>query len=225
MRPSDGTVFRSGPLTVTDPLIRLNGYTIYGLILDAYHVRDFQVALAPDIPKDEVLDRTYDILARAPGAGVQKTDDVRVMLQNMLTDRFHLKVHHEMKEMQVYALMVARKSARLKEAAAGARCSIRTALASGTRNNEVDFSGCPIERLADHLGNMMGNRAVLDRTGFGGQYDFRLVAIPQYRARGGSDPGDIDPLSAVGELGLKLVPQKAPVDVIVVDHVERPSAN
>jgi uncharacterized protein (TIGR03435 family) len=98
-------------------------------------------------------------------------------------------------------------------------------LASDGRNEEVVFSGCPIERLADRLGNMMGNRVVLDRTGFGGQYDFRLVAIPEYRARLRSDPADIDPLSAVGELGLKLVPQKAQVDIIAVDHVERPSAN
>jgi uncharacterized protein (TIGR03435 family) len=225
VRPSDGTVFRSEPLTVTDPLIRLKGYTIYGLILDAYHVRDFQVGLSPDIPKDEVLDRTYDIVARAPGVGVPKTEDVRVMLQNMLADRFHLKAHHEMKEMQVYALVVDRGRAKLKEAAAGARCSIRMGSATGGRNTEVVISACPIERLADHLGNMMGNRAVLDQTGLGGQYDFRLVAIPEYRVRGGSDPADIDPRSAVAELGLKLVPQKAQVDVIAVDHVERPTEN
>jgi len=225
VRASDGTVFRSGALTVADPLIRLRGYTIYGLILDAYHVRDFQVGLSPDIPKDEVLDRQYDIVARAPGAGRPRIEDVRVMLQNMLADRFHLKVHHEMREMQVYALVVARGGAKLKETAAGGPCAIHAGLAADGRNNEEVFSGCPIERLADRLGNMLGNRAVLDQTGLGGRYAFRLVAIPEYRARGRSDPADIDPLSAVGPLGLKLVPQKAQVDVIAVDHVERPSEN
>ncbi len=225
VRPSAPNVYRSGPLTVTDPLIRLEGYTIFGLILDAYHVRDFQVQLSPDIPKEEVLDRTYSIVARASDAGVPMIGDTRVMLQNLLGDRFHLQTHHETKEMQVYALVVTRGGAKLKGTAAGGRCSMRPGLASDGRNDEVVFSGCPIERLADRLGGMMGNRAVLDQTGLGGQYDFRLVAIPEYRALARADPGDINPLSAVEELGLKLVPQKAQVDVIVVDHVERPSGN
>lgn len=225
VRPSDGTRFRSGPLAVTEPLIRLEGYTIYGLILDAYHVRDFQVALSPDIPKDEVLDRTYDVIARAPGAGAPALDNVRAMLRNMLADRFHLRAHHETKEMQVLTLAVQHGGARLKQTAADGACAVRTKSAGDGRNIEVIFVGCSIERLADQLGNMLGNRAVLDQTGLEGRYDFRLVAIPEYRARAGSQPADIDPLTAVGELGLKLISQKAQVDVIAVDHVERPTEN
>jgi uncharacterized protein (TIGR03435 family) len=225
VRPAAGNVYRSGPLAVTDPLIRLPGYTIFGLILDAYHVRDFQVRIADAIPKEEVFDRQYDIVARAPGAGAPALDDVRAMLRNLLADRFHLQVHREPKEMQVLALVAGRGGAKLKPAAADAQCSIRTRLAADRRNNEDVFSGCPIERLADRLGSLMGNRVVLDRTGLDGPYNFRLVAIPNYRARAGAEPADIDPLTAVVELGLRLVSQKAPVEVIVVDRVERPTEN
>lgn len=225
VRPSKGNVFRRGPLTVADPLIRLEGYTVFGLLMDAYHVRDFQLKLSAPVPPEDIVDRMYDIVARTPGAGTPKIEDVRVMLQNLLADRFHLQVHHETKVMPVYALTVVRESARLKASASAAECSVRTRLASDGRNNQETFAGCPIERLADVLRNLTSDRPVLDETGLGGRYDFQLVAIPQYRARGGSDPADIDPIAAVAELGLKLVSKRAPVDMIVVDHLERPAEN
>ena len=225
VRQRQGTVFRSGPFTVSDPLIRLEGYTIYGLVMDAYGLRDFQLKISPDIPKDDIYNTMYDIVARAPGTGAPRIEEARVMLQNLLADRFKLRVHRETSEMQVYALRVGRSDARLKASSAGGQCSVHVGLANDGRNNEEVFSGCPIERLADRLGNLIGNRPVLDQTGLSGRYDFRLVAIPEYRTRGKSDPADIDPVNAVGELGLKLATQKAAVDVIVVDHLEKPTEN
>ena len=224
VRLHQGTVFRSGPLTVADPLVRLEGYTIYGLVMDAYDVRDFQLKISPDIPKDDVYDKMYDIVARAPGPGAPPIEDVRAMLQNLLSERFNLRVHHENIEMQVYALTVGRGPARLK-ASSASQCQVRIALANDGRNNEETFSGCPIGRLADRLGNMIGNRPVLDQTGLSGRYDFRLVAVPEYRTRGQSSPADVDPVAAVGELGLRLLPAKAPVDVIAIDHLEKLTEN
>ncbi len=224
VRESRGGVFRSGPLTVSGPFIRLEGYTIFGLVMDAYHVRDFQVKISPGIAKDDVLDRTYDIVARAPGAAAPPIEDVRIMLQNLLAARFHLVVRREPADMPVYALTVARGGAKLAPSAA-APCRLRTALASDGRNNEDVFSGCPIERLAERLGNLMGDRPVVDHTGLDGRYDFRLVAIPEFRTRTRSTPADIDPVTAVSELGLRLVPQKAPVELVVIDHVEKLAEN
>jgi len=225
VRQHQGIVFRSGPFTVSDPLIRLEGYTIYGLVMDAYGLRDFQLKISSEIPKDDVYNTMYDIVARAPGSGVPGIEEARVMLQNLLADRFKLRVHREVKEMQVYALTVGRGATRLRTSSTGDQCSVHVALSNDGRNNEEVFSSCPIERLADRLTNLIGNRPVVDQTGLRGRYDFRLVAIPEFRTRGQSDSADIDPVTATSELGLKLVAQKASLDVIAVDHLEKPTEN
>jgi uncharacterized protein (TIGR03435 family) len=167
----------------------------------------------------------YDIVARAPGESVAGIETARTMLRTLLADRLKLKVHREMKEMRVYVLVVAKNKPGLKANPAGGSCSVHVGLASDGRNNEETFSGCPIERLADRLGNLMHDRPVLDQTRLTGNYDFRLVATPEYRSRDRSDPADISAFTAVGELGLKLVPQKAQVGIVVVDHVEKPTEN
>src|SRR6185312_7525087 len=94
-------VFRTGPLTVSGPLVRLEGYTIFGLILDAYDLRDFQVSAAPEVRAhpEEIFDAMYDVVARAPGDGAPSFDEVRAMLRNLLGDRFGLTVHRYLKEM------------------------------------------------------------------------------------------------------------------------------
>jgi uncharacterized protein (TIGR03435 family) len=221
-----GHIIRTGPPTVSSPLIRLEGYTIFGLVMDAYHLRDDQLAFGTDAHPDDVYDTQYDIVARAPGDSVPSIDDARAMLRTLLADRFKLKVHRETKEMQVYALVVGKNGPRLKASSAAGPCSVHTGLANDGRNSEVTFSNCPVERLADDwLSNLIVDRPVLDQTGLTGNYDFRLVAIPEYRSLSRSDPADIPPNVAVGELGLKLVPQKARVDILAVDHVQKPDEN
>ncbi len=203
----------------------MEGYTVFGLIMDAWHLRDFQIAVATTVPKEDIYNTMYDVVARAPGERVPGIDEVRAMLRSLLTDRFKLEVHRETKEMPVYVPQVGKNGPKLKASPAGGECSPRVGLASDDRNDEEIFSGCPIERLADRLGGKIGSRPVLDQTGLKGPYDMRLVAIPEYRARGQSDPADIDAITAVGELGLKLVPGKAPVDIAAVDHLEKPTEN
>jgi len=226
VRPHRGSGVRSGPLyTVSSPLIRLEGYTVFGLILDAWNLRDFQIAVAPAVSKEDIYNTLYDIVARAPGEGVPDMDRVRAMLRSLLADRFQLRVHRETKEMPVYALQVGKKGARLKASAPGGQCSLHVGLASDGRNDEETFSSCPIERLADRIRGKIGDRPVLDQTGLKGLYDMRLVAVPEFRARGQSDPVDIDAIAAVGELGLKLVAQKAAVDIVVVDSLGKPTEN
>ena len=225
IRQQQGNVFRSGPLTVADPLIRLTGYTIFGVVMDAYHVRDFQLKISPDIPKDDVLNKMYNIVARAPGGGTPRVEDVRIMLQNLLADRFQLKVHREEQEMQVYLLQVAKSGLKLQVSSGSGPCSVRTGLAADGRNDEEVFSNCPMERLADRLKDKIGNRPILDKTGLTGMYNMRLVAAPEARTRRGADPADIDPRTAVREMGLTLTPAKEFVEIIAVDHLERLTEN
>ncbi len=159
-----GYVTRTEPLTVSSPLIRMEGYTVFGLVMDAYHLRDYQLAFGAVARPDDVYDTQYDIIARAPGKIAPSLADARAMLQTLLADRFKLRVHRETKEMQVYGLVVGKNGPRLKAASASGQCSVHVALAGDGRNNEETFSSCPIERLADRLTNI-GDRPVLDQTG------------------------------------------------------------
>lgn len=222
VRPHKGSAIRTGAFVVSSPLIRMEGYTVFGLVMDAYNVRDFQLAFGAVAPREDIYGAMYDIVARAPGNGVPGIGEARAMLQTLLADRFKLKVHREAREMPVYALVVGTNGARLKASSAAGPCSVHVELASDGRNNEETFSNCPVEELAGRLGN---DRPVLDQTGLTGTYDFRLVAIPEYRSRAGSDPADIPPVTAVRELGLKLVSQRSRIEIIAIDHLERPGEN
>jgi uncharacterized protein (TIGR03435 family) len=193
--------------------------------MDAWHLRDFQLNVATEIPKDDVYNKMYDIVARAPGVEVPGIDQVRAMLRSLLADRFGLRVHRETKEMQVYVLQPGRNGPKLKESTTDGPCSVHTGLASDGRNDEEIFSRCPIERLADRLRGKIDNRPILDRTGLTGRYDMRLIAAPEGRTRSGPDPADIDPVTAVRELGLTLATQRAAIDMIDVDHLETPTEN
>jgi uncharacterized protein (TIGR03435 family) len=226
VKPHQGPLtFRSGPLTVSSPLIRLEGYTVYGLVLDAYHIRDFQLKFAPAIRPEDVADTMYDVAAKAPGDRPPRLDDVRAMMRNLLAERFKLTTHRETKEMPVYDLVPAQNGPKLKASSGEGPCIVQTSLAPDGRNNQQTFSNCSIEVLADVLVNIMADRPVLDQTGLTGTYDFRLLAIPEYRTREGSDPNDISALVAVESLGLKLVARKGPVEILVVDHFEKPTGN
>jgi len=220
-------VYRSGPLTVSGPLVRLTGYTVYGLILDAYHIRDFQIVVAPGAVsrQEDLYDTTYDVLARTPGGEVPRIDDVRVMLRNLLAERFGLVVGHESKEMPVYMLTVDKGGPHLHASSQTGPCVVKTETAADGRNNIESFIACPVERLADRLTNLIGSRPVIDSTSLTGDYDFRLTAIPEFRTRGPADAVDIPPVSAVRDLGLKLTAGKSKVEILRIEHLGKLKEN
>ncbi len=75
------------------------------------------------------------------------------------------------------------------------------------------------------MDTLQADRAIVDKTGLTGRYDITIFATPDFKLRNSSEPGDISPLDAVRELGLKMEAKKDMVEVIVVDHVEKPSQN
>jgi uncharacterized protein (TIGR03435 family) len=137
------------------------------------------------------------------------------MLQNLLADRFQLKLHRESKDAPIYALVVAKNGPKLKESAPGAQGSI------GMSQGNLSARGVPVAALADQLSGPVFQlgRPVIDRTGISGIYDFTLDWA--------SDDSAPSVFTALQEqLGLKLEAQKGSVEVLVVDSMERkPSAN
>ncbi len=191
----------------------------------AYNLKNYQVA---DTPALEAVGETYyDIAAKAEGDGTPKQGEFRQMLQALLADRFKLKVHREMREMPVYALVVGKNGPKFKESSADANPSGNYGV--NGRNQTMSLSKATMEDVARDL-RVYVDRPVVDKTGLKGNYDIKMEATPAFRISRNpdnpSDPGDISAFTAVQEqLGLKLEAQKALIEVLVVDHVERPSEN
>lgn len=158
----------------------------------------------------------------------------RAMMQNLLADRFQLKIHEETRQLPVYALVVAKGGPKLAEAKGAADLH----MSSGGAGH-MNFEAAPMSTLAVTLTWMTG-RPVLDQTGLLGNYDFSLNWSPDdgqmqtYRGGGGgaadgtaaADPAAPSLFTAVEEqLGLRLESTRGPVHVFAVDHAEKPSEN
>ena len=153
------------------------------------------------------------------------------MLQTLLAERFQLKVHQETREKPVYALTVAKNGSKLKENAAGA--GIVKFNRTG-RDVAMVFMGTPIDSLIIQFPRMPGiDRPVLDETGLSGKYDFQFtltdVQLGMRVEQNGIPAADADSATVFtalqDQLGLKLEPRKAPIQVFVIDRAERPSEN
>jgi uncharacterized protein (TIGR03435 family) len=231
------------------------------LIMDAYKVKRFQISGLPswgDSGRD-----VYDIAATMPEGGTSTLDQARRMLQRLLADRFQMKIHHESKELPVYALVVGKNGPKLKptmvacglpEAPGGGEGrgagKVRDGATKGGANGRGGGALTLLNSwaLMPEMLSMFADRPVVDKTGLqesayctlDGQDPLFSVIMLVGPGAGGGRGGDQQARTAIPDAdstgasiftaveekwGLKLEPQKAPVDVLVIDHVERPSEN
>ena len=194
------------------------------IILYAYNLKNYQLDVPKSLP--EAYDTMYDIAARAEGDGGHTQDEFRQMLQSLLADRFKLRFHREMREMPVYALVAAKNGPKLKESAPNAESTGRMTVHG--RNYQASIPKASMDDVVRAIGNSFLDRPVLDKTGLTGTYDLELTYTPDIPSnrKGDPDPNDISIFTAVQEqLGLKLEATKALVEILVVDHVEKPTEN
>jgi uncharacterized protein (TIGR03435 family) len=185
------------------------------LIQDAFRVKDFQISGAPHWTETE----GFDIAATTGYSGDLTDKEMEPILQSLLADRFQLRLHRETKELPAYALVVAKNGPKLiaHSGDAGPDTSIR----HGPGKLTLSATKATMSRLSDVLSRRTG-RTVVDRTGLLGEYDLKLEWAPDPTA----ESVDASIFVALQEqLGLKLEPTKAPVEIVVVDRVERPSEN
>jgi uncharacterized protein (TIGR03435 family) len=210
--------------TQSDPHRRISGpraiwtaYPLVGLLMEAYDIQSYQISGGPAW----IMDR-FDIEALVAGKSELTKTQARELLRAVLEDRFHLKAHREKKEMAIYALVVAKSGPKLKESSA----DVKPGMTLGVRGQMVDmkFTAWSMARLAEQIaGNE--NRKVVDKTGLAGSYDFALSYL---RDRGADAPNQDGPslFAAVQEqLGLRVESQKGLVEMLVVEHADRPSPN
>jgi uncharacterized protein (TIGR03435 family) len=205
--------------SVSGPRLTLGAYGPAALVREAYNLERHELVFPPALAKAN--ETYYNIAAKAPGNDPVSRDDFRRMLQTLLAERFHLAFHREPKEMPVYALVVAKGGPKFKPSAPDAK---RHFLGSVNKRNQViTATRYTVADLALHLGFIGADRPIIDQTGLTGEYDFRVEATP---IRQTAEPDDLSIFTAVQEqLGLRLEPRRAPVEVLVVDRFEKPSAN
>jgi bla regulator protein blaR1 len=151
----------------------------------------------------------------------QQRQQISLMEQSLLADRFKLKVHFETRERPIYTLVIAKGGPRLTPAKEGEPTKL-----SFLNNGELTATAVTLDQLAHSpfLGPATHGQPVIDQTGLKGAYDFNLTSSPEQSATTiETDPPMFTAIQQ--QLGLKLVPSKGPVDVIVIDHIEQPSAN
>ena len=220
IRQHGGPLNRVNDYSASGPRLTLGAYNVQFLLMEAYDLKNYQVALPSEAP---VLSDFYDIAAEAPDGSAPSRDDFRQMLQALLADRFQLKAHREPREMAVYALVVDRNGPRLNAAGGDQRCAARIGpVRPQDRNYRYQYTDCPLDPLVNTI---QADRPVVDRTGLAGKYDITLTATPPFKMRDTVEPGDISLLDAIRQLGLKLEPRKESITVLVVDHIEKPSQN
>jgi len=143
------------------------------------------------------------------------------MLQAILAERFNLKIRRDTKVLPCYELVVAKGGAKLKESAPDAPGGY--SMNTGSNSSFINGHGMQLTSLAYSLSNTVG-RIIVDKTGLTGKYEIDLKWSPQENP--GSDDSGPSIFTALQEqLGLKLEPTKAPVESIVIEHVERPTEN
>ena len=210
----------------TDPgIFSIHNMTLHFCIEWAYDVRPLQITGPAWL--NEVR---FDINAKTADNNADD-DQLRLMVRAMLADRFGLKVHHEQKEQQVFALTVAKGGPKFH--ATGTKDASR--FTESATDGATGFSEDKTGAMADHvtMGDVANkvselvSRIVIDKTGLTGRYDFRLDLTPFMTADTDSKDGAKPDMMSIlfagfnDQLGLKLEAGKESVDLLVVDAVNK----
>lgn len=208
IKPSPPDAGDANVLKPTPDRFEADNFTTRRLIALAWDVRVFQVSGGPTWLDSQ----RYDFTAKPDGS--VEDQHLRRMVRTLLAERFQLQAHHATKEMPVFLLEVAKGGAKLPPASPGNDPDIRG------RAGHLSAKRVTAELLSRILANEL-ERPVLNRTGIDRAFDVELEYTPDQNP----EPGASLFTAIQEQLGLKLESQRAPVDVLIVDRIERPSPN
>lgn len=210
-----------GRLTASNVTMRM-------VMQKTFHVKDLQIAGGPAwIGTDR-----YDINAEIENTDISD-DNLWALLQPLLSERCELKFHREVKQLPVYSLVVGKRGSKLKVHSGDDTPSMR--ISAGSGKVVAEGHNTTLAKFVDSLSGYL-DHTVVDNTGLKAQYDIRLEWYQEH-------PGEPPP-SALGameenlglsgpsiftavqeQLGLRLEATKGPVEIIVIDRIQRPSEN
>ena len=215
------------------------------LIQTAWNVKNYQVVSGPGWASSD----RYNIDAKTDPSSSR--EQIRLMIQSLLQDRFQLVLHHESRSLPVYHLVTASKDGRKLQPSKKGSCIERNsepAPVPGTPSptycgssqwspRSLIGTAITMKQFTTALENIL-QRPVIDESGFTATFDVRLNWIPDQITPGLLAPGVSPPplpspndagptifTTLADQLGLRLQAGKGPVDILVIDHAERPSAN
>jgi uncharacterized protein (TIGR03435 family) len=192
-----------------------SGIPVLWVLEYAYHLEDYEVSGAPAWM--DAFDSSYDIegVSTGPVTSIQ----CRQMVQSLLAERFKLATHTETREASVYFLTASKTHKMPPGGGPNGGVKFNGSVQVGDDGVPTWRDGLSMAALASYLSDWSG-RPVIDRTGIEGKYGVTL----DFSHRDGDDRPSV--FTAVQEqLGLKLEPGRAPIEVMVIDHIERPSGN
>lgn len=210
---------------------RARNFNVNDLIGFAYGLHAKQIVGAPDWFNSQL----YDISGVPDVEGQPSMKQMNMLMESLLADRFQLKFHYEKRELQVYSLTVKstpKMDVSNASADAGTGFGFR-------RLGDLTVRNMTMAEFAKWMQSSVMDRPVIDQTGLKDRYDFTLKWTPddsqfaQFRSTGALPQGNPDDPNAPPslytalqeQLGLKMEPTKAMDEVMVIDHVEKPSEN
>jgi len=230
IRPSD-PAHPEQIITLRGAEVITTNVTVHALINLAYWLHPKQLTGGPAWTESD----KFDMAGKPDAPGQPNVDQMKMMIQKLLADRFQLKFHFEKRELPVYAVRLANSGAKLTKSQDDPKGIPGWNFGRNASGMIMAFRNSPMSQFTAVLQNSM-DRPVVDQTGLSERYDFTLnfTPDPAQAALLGGPPGTAgdNPDAAPGlfaafqqQLGLKLEPTRAPVDVLVIDKVERPSEN
>jgi uncharacterized protein (TIGR03435 family) len=219
IKPHDPDSRRQGFDVAGDRLTVFN-QSVQSLMLFAYSIHPKQIAGAPDW----ALHDRWDIEGKTDTPGQPGLHQMQEMLQKLLADRFQLHFTREKRELPVYAIRISKAGPKLTPAAHPEALPDQNASGHGADLTQIYTS----VTMGDFILGMqffLPERPIVDQTGLTGRYDIRLRYTPDeaHATEANAQPGIFTAIQ--DQLGLKLEPVKAAVDVFVIDRVERPGEN
>jgi uncharacterized protein (TIGR03435 family) len=231
------TATRAGHAIFSEQGVSVVNTPLLNVIRMAYNMINSVDTQFIDVPGWAKTDR-FDIEAKVDATDLDSLHKLtraerQMMLQKLLADRFQLKVHVVKQEQPVYLLVAAKSGPKISKVADIDPTQIKGPqegyIPPRITDREIDAKSIWMSSLAMMLTQIV-HQQVLDKTGLSGNYDVALKWTPEFASDGGSSTttSDTGPsiFTAVQEqLGLKLQPSKQNMDVLVIDHLELPSAN
>ncbi|HEX3748418.1 MAG TPA: TIGR03435 family protein [Bryobacteraceae bacterium] len=207
---------------------------LMSLVAGAYEVERFRVTQGPDWTDKWATSEVFEIEARAPGDAVPSLSRVRPMMQTLLAERFQLKTSRQSTTMPVYHLVVAPGGPQLTASEFTDHPPLTRDEGSVSNHLRTRFLNYSMADFANTVQHQL-DRPLLDQTGLNGGFDFSLAYTWQRPGMSGAaaealgisdlEPGQPIVASIREQLGLRVVPAQDRVEILVIAHAEKPSAN
>jgi uncharacterized protein (TIGR03435 family) len=229
IKPNDSGGSSMQRLTVNGRNFDTVNSSLGDLIQFGFGIQSKQIVGAPDwLDKDR-----FDIHAVPDVDGAPNVEQLKVMIQKLLKERFKLTYHHDKREMSAFVLTVGKSGSKLKPTQLSGPLP-GLFMTSGKTGPSMVVSNGTMGNFTGFLQAVVLDRPVVDQTGLTGKFDFTVTFTPDDSQFNGRPfpkvADDVEPAPSLfdaiqQQIGLKLTPEKTQVDVIAIDHVEKYSAN